>query len=668
MDYDFLDYLDGDSDRSDNELGTDSEHSDTENVDIDIVLEDVTEPEEINLDENSELDIDEDISPEDVTEPEEINLQSDEKVNIAELIAGLDFTSETEDNWRDKPARAGRGFPVLLDVMRKNGIGTHIDQLSTVSHDPIKIYNLVYGNSITMIVVATNSVIDIWNSKPANSEKQVEHVTAQEIRSYFGAKILIMLKKGQHEDIRPFYREIYGKERNMFTVLPNKTMDDLQIPVYTRYLELVKFLHQVAQKPYVEKQKFVKSTAKKWKKDGGFFQTIYRRNNAEIPCKTLDLKKVIRPIETEFNSQSKLFLTPDGEKGLSLDEILKKQNSKTSPLLTYNPGKKYGIKYFHLNDNESGYLFKTLIQYPSQFVESNNRTVVGITMHMLSDFFGSGVPLTTDRWYTSIALAINLFVKKITLLGTVKVNVLNRFFNTLLGPGGLKKCAKNTGKFVRNQVVFSSQIPGHISYYIYVAIYNDRKNKDGTFFLTSDKSMFSEGKEHKNGYTIITNKLYTNDLTSNERPSIVDHYNMTMGATDLFDSMTHRYTICTRYRNNRWILRVVETFRDFEFQNCYILHKKHTTTAYTRTKFYYALAHGLLSPPVPEADLPLTRTPRKRKLPPIRQDSLKKCKQIQVRCYLCPTRRKASLTCQKCTKIICKDKHSILVCNNCNQP
>ena len=105
MDYDFLDYLDADSDRSENELGTDSEHSDTENADIDIVLEDVTEPEEIDLDDNPELDIDEDISLLDVTEPEEIN--------IDKLIAGIDFISETVDNWRDKPTRAGRWFPVL---------------------------------------------------------------------------------------------------------------------------------------------------------------------------------------------------------------------------------------------------------------------------------------------------------------------------------------------------------------------------------------------------------------------------------------------------------------------------------------------------------------------------------------------------------------------------
>ena len=61
------------------------------------------------------------------------------------------------------------------------------------------------------------------------------------------------------------------------------------------------------------------------------------------------------------------------------------------------------------------------MQYPTQFAEEHQRSVPGITLHMLEDFCESGLNVTTDRWYTSPLLAIELIKRKITLLGTLQI-------------------------------------------------------------------------------------------------------------------------------------------------------------------------------------------------------------------------------------------------------
>ena len=87
-----------------------------------------------------------------------------------------------------------------------------------------------------------------------------------------------------------------------------------------------------------------------------------------------------------------------------------------------------------------------------------------------------------------------------------------------------------------------------------------------------------------------------------------------MGPTDQFDAHIHQYTICTPYKNNKWITRIIESYKDFEFQNTFLLYNLHSGTPKKRTDFYYHLCHDLLSKPVIEVEpeIPYYRRLRKR--------------------------------------------------------
>ena len=121
-------------------------------------------------------------------------------------------------------------------------------------------------------------------------------------------------------------------------------------------------------------------------------------------------------------------------------------------------------------------------------------------------------------------------------------------------------------------------------------VYNEKALKKSTLFLTSDCNMLNSGSiEFIKRRKFVKNDFFSKTLGGLERPGFVHVYNHLMGGTDQYDKMVHGYSICKPYNGNRWILRIICMFKDFEFLNTYIIHKKHNPKPISRSHFFINL-------------------------------------------------------------------------------
>ena len=166
--------------------------------------------------------------------------------------------------------------------------------------------------------------------------------------------------------------------------------------------------------------------------------------------------------------------------------------------------------------------------------------------------------------------------------------------------------------------------------------------------------------------TKIVNVMHTADLKLNERPGLVHWYNSTMGSVDRFDQQIHNYSICTKYANNRWPIRVIDLFRDLEFQNIFLLWKIHAAETFKyneRTKFYYKLAHEFLTP-----EALIGNRKRKIELVTTNLEPLVKVGGSRHRCNACSKagiQSRTSYGCSSCKLWTCRAKHSVRICVDC---
>ena len=357
-------------------------------------------------------------------------------------------------------------------------------------------------------------------------------------------------------------------------------------------------------------------------------------------------------------------MTPDKNMGISIDEILKSCKSFRNPLRICMRTKrdKEGIKGYLLCDNRTSYTYNLQIQFPSQFQNRSHRSITGLVLSMTQKFIKSGVKLIGDRYYTSLDLMKNLYDRGIPYLGTAMKTRLNRFFRN---PDILTKLSKNTGAFTRKLYVFWSKINGTLGK-IFIFIYNDKKNKPGTFFVTNDKSLINMDDRED---VRVVNSDFTAVLENNDRPSVTNFYNLHMGGVDRFDQALHSFTICRQYRGENWYRRFISLVKDMEFINTFLVIKDilaENGEKIDRTDFYYILAHDFLKMLPAQndtVDIVAENGPnlsKKRKL------------NSRQRCKFCheeksPKRTKATTVCGLCESPICREKHTAyLVCTKCS--
>ncbi|UYV77202.1 hypothetical protein LAZ67_15000101 [Cordylochernes scorpioides] len=185
----------------------------------------------------------------------------------------------------------------------------------------------------------------------------------------------------------------------------------------------------------------------------------------------------------------------------------------------YIPNKpaKYGIKVFVLADSATYYFLtgKIYIGKDSNY-DPNFSVPTNVVLELVKPIENTNRNITTDNWYTSYELAMELKKRNITLVGTLKKNKAIIPKNFLLnGDIGVSQYG-----FDAMGVTILSYVP---------------KQKKRVILLSS---------MHHENYT---------EKDSN-KPEIIVYYNYTKGGVDTHDQLCANYT-CKR-KTARWPMRV----------------------------------------------------------------------------------------------------------------
>ena len=97
--------------------------------------------------------------------------------------------------------------------------GTEIISITEeIAESPGELYELVYGNSFSSLVICTNQAINEFylNKEPS---QHVVFVTEQKLKTYNGIRLLIKVEKGEHLTIREFFQKrLLLRETNIFNI------------------------------------------------------------------------------------------------------------------------------------------------------------------------------------------------------------------------------------------------------------------------------------------------------------------------------------------------------------------------------------------------------------------------------------------------------------------
>ena len=541
----------------------------------------------------------------------EINIEEnfDEIIEEIELeispIRDEDFqlTEETENTYfemsRSDRLLENRGqIRFRPEVLRNNGVGVKKSEISeTDCKKPGKVFQIIYGVTMLSILVATNDRVSKVNQSLSDDEK-IKEFEIGEVYNYFGIRILAMLECGNHVKFQRFLNRIRTKKFNYFDVI-KKSIEVITCLDYRRFCILHKLLHhgeglnENGNFEMILKTRFKKSSKPEHRLEGGYFEPVYSIRNPNRRCVTPDLSRTVQVVLDDFNKTSPKYMFPCKDRGLSVDEILKSCKSFRNPLRICMRTKrdKEGIKGYLLCDNRTSFCYNLQIQLPSQHQKKNHRTIDGLVLDMLKDFYYSGVKLIGDRYYSSMPLLKNLYDLKIAYLGTAMKNRFNRFFSD---EGLLTKISKNSGNFTRKLYVFFTKIPETLGK-IFLFVYNDKKNKPGCIFVTNDKSLIDKNVREN---IEIVDSDFTTVLENNNRPSVTNFYNENMGGVDKHDQALHDYSIARQYRGEMWYRRFLSLVKDMEFCNTFLVVKdilKSNGQDINRSDFYYQLSFDFLS-------------------------------------------------------------------------
>lgn len=312
----------------------------------------------------------------------------------------------------------------------------------------------------------------------------------------------------------------------------------------------------------------------------------------------------------------------------------------------YIPNKpaKYGIKIFALVDVISYYTSNLEIyaglQPDGPFRLDNS--AASIVKRLVEPIRNSGRNITTDNWFTSIPLAIDLFKNyKLTLVGTIRKN---------------KRELPSEFVATKNRPIYSSYF-GFSEKKITIVSYAPKKNKVVLMLSTMhhDSSIDKCTKEVK-------------------KPEMITFYNATKGAVDTMDKKTENYTVARK--SCRWPLTVFYSILNIAGLNSQIIFQENTQIKMSRLSFLKNLSRQLMEDQL-KYRMTLDMLPRTIKFK-IRQycntqdgqtSGIDQRVRAQGRCAFCERSkdRKTTKVCTNCAKLICRD-HLIETCPDCFMP
>jgi hypothetical protein len=234
----------------------------------------------------------------------------------------------------------------------------------------------------------------------------------------------------------------------------------------------------------------------------------------------------IRDIWTIFVRQlPKYFKLSDS---VTVDEQLLSFRGRCS-FRQYMPLKpaKYGLKFFAMCCSSTSYVLN-ILPYLGKFKSTDppeKNLGFKVVQELVKPIEGTGRNVTTDNFFTSLALARDLKQKRLTLVGTMRHN---------------RKELPSKIKEIKDRQVSSS-----VHFYKEEAVLVSYKPKPG-------KNVVLLSSMH-------AGRVATTDPINN-KPAIIRYYNSTKGGADNFDKLAVTYT--SKCKTRRWPMCVLANIID----------------------------------------------------------------------------------------------------------
>ncbi|GLD46315.1 piggyBac transposable element-derived protein 4-like protein [Lates japonicus] len=179
------------------------------------------------------------------------------------------------------------------------------------------------------------------------------------------------------------------------------------------------------------------------------------------------------------------------------------------PFRMYIPNKpaKYGIKLVLANDVHSKYLLEGIPYLGKQVTQPQGGQSLGhyFTKELTKQYHQTNRNVTTDNWFTSVPLAIDLLeICGMTLVGTVKAN-----------------------KREIPHVMKENRTPG-----------------SSAFLFTKELTLLSflSDAASKKKLVLLLSSMHTQpSIGPTHKPEVIEFYNQTKGGVDTFDQMCAQY-------------------------------------------------------------------------------------------------------------------------------
>jgi hypothetical protein len=252
---------------------------------------------------------------------------------------------------------------------------------------------------------------------------------------------------------------------------------------------------------------------------------------------------------------------------LTIDEqLLPSKTRSPKGLIQFMPNKpdKFGVKIWMICDLESKYVLNLrpylgacLQEHDSQGSDLLGENIV----KRLSEFcYFKGHNITCDNYFTTYNLAMHLFEKKTTLIGTIKKNK-----RELHSSVKINKPVGTTDFFDNEKGVLFT-------------IFQCKKKKNVTLISTLHEK--AEVTDHKS-------------KENKRKPSTIHTYNYTKCGVDSVDQMTRVYSV--KYPTRRWPLQIFYNMLNLTSINAWILFKKVNNTKISRRDFLTKLVDEIIS-------------------------------------------------------------------------
>ena len=398
-----------------------------------------------------------------------------------------------------------------------------------------------------------------------NVREKVSPVTPEELDLTIAILIL-----GNHEcggmPFKQWFKTRLHSSINMFDSIGGLNSSDVKFLPYYRFMKILKFLCS-GPISYVTRKIWKKSSAMAHRERGGFF--------VDGNTRTLDLDALFRPFIELFNANSKSVYKSSG--WVCLDEILSKSKSRKNPIKMYNGGKKdkTGMLYHQLCDSKTGFLINTELRMTKQFLKPEHFKVSDLCLDFFREFEKSNVFVTMDNYFNSYPLTQICNEKKILVFGTIRKNVLKRFFDD--HDNGLNGYIETKNSRNHNIKCFTASVYDHPSRgRVHVQIYNS-PGHNSVLFITNSNSAVGKSDLNFIDHRNFLGGHYSRSLPeTNSRPYTAKIYNDNMGGVDNYDVYLHKYTL--RYiplkHKLAWLLKPVLSVVDYQLLNCFFLSKE----------------------------------------------------------------------------------------------